>query len=66
MLLLANKYGYENPPVQWGNAFSFSDLPGGFANFAEMLPKVRIGSYSCTHWALRHSALCYNNAKTDD
>lgn len=54
MLLLANKYGYENPPVQWRNAFSFSDLPGGFANFAEMLLKAQIGSYSRTHWALRH------------
>lgn len=59
MLLLANKYGYENPPVQWRNAFSFSDLPGGFAYFAEMLLKVRIGRFG-------QRALCDNNAKTDD
>lgn len=67
MLLLANKYGYENPPVQWRNAFSFSDLPGGFANFAEMRAKSTdrvLFAYALGVSARR--ALCDNNAKTDD
>lgn len=61
------KYIYENPPVQRRNAFSFSDLPGGFAYFfVGMLSKARIVLFAHALDTSAQRALCDNNAKTDD
>ena len=61
------KYIYEKPPVRRRNAFSFSDLPGGFAYFFARAVKSTdrvLFAHALDTSAQR--ALCDNNAKTDD